>query len=391
MSSGEMGTVEKMSGENPVEERELPPIPQRVLDSLGTPEKVAAAEKLWARLIPMAPDFAVAISNPPYQEDHRAASGKSVPRDLYHRFQEGGQAIAKRTSMIYPSKRWLQFAGKDTKQFGRALLMDPHLVRVDHYDNAANVFPGIGIQDGVAVVQWSAAHHDDSYFTLNGEKVHRPVGDVPVILDAGKRALVKRVAEKGLGTIKGRSLGRSLYGIESNHLKANPGSLVPVSKRSPCKESVRVFTIGAGISPEWFWMDRNKVPRGASTIDKWKVIISSSHPVRDYSFSRVILKPGEIHGRSRVSMAHFDTEEEAENYLRYTNTALFRALFSLSPDGLTQMGVFAPDLKDYTSNNPLFMEDEALGVEHEYHGLSLDERLVKYFSLTENELAAVKG
>lgn len=391
MSSGEMGTVEKMSGNKPMADRETPPIPQHVLDSLGTPEKVAAAEELWKRLVPMAPDFALAISNPPYQEDHRAASGKSVPRDLYHRFQEGGQAIAKRTSMIYPSKRWLQFAGKDTKQFGRALLTDPHLVRVDHYENAANVFPGIGIQDGVAVVEWNADHHDDACFTLNGEKVNRPVGDVPLVLEPGKRVLVERVGEKGLGSIKGRSLGRSLYGIESNHLKGNPGTLVPVSKRSPFKESARIFTIGEGNSPEWFWMDRNKLPRGADTIDKWKVIISSSHPVRDHSFSRAILKPGEIHGRSRVSMAHFDTEVEAENYLCYTNTALFRALFSLSPDGLTQMGIFAPDLEDYTGNNPLFKEDEVLGTEHEYHGLSLDERLAKYFSLTEAELNTVKG
>lgn len=58
----------------------LPPVPQCVLDSQGTPEKVAAAVALWERLVPTAPDFALAISNPPYQEITSTTTAMATPR-----------------------------------------------------------------------------------------------------------------------------------------------------------------------------------------------------------------------------------------------------------------------------------------------------------------------
>ena len=394
MSNAAHATMEKA--------RELPPIPQRILDSLGTPEKVAAAEKLWERLVPMAPEFAVAISNPPYQEiTSTNGDGNSTVTNIFHRFQLGSMEIAEATSMIYPGARWIQRSGKGLNEFGRALVNDPRLVSVDYFSREATerLFPSIGITDGVSVVHWSRKHGGDT-FSLNGVQVKHP-GDEVLPVDAALLPLLEKIRSKGLPSLHGSITSRSLFGVESDFVEKNPGkiALVVEGKKAPArfKDPIKVLTndkAGKSGRPRLYWLERSDLPRGHGHLDKWKFVVKSAQFAHETTQIKnaVVLDNKTAHGRAKVALKMFATEEEVRNFSHAMRTPLFTTLYRGSiGGGLSHLGDYVPDLEDYTGSNPLFMEDEAMGVEHEYHGLSLEERLVKYFSLTEDELSAVKG
>lgn len=327
------------------------------------------------------------ISNPPYQKTITSESGKTVPRDIFPEFQKTGENLSKKCSMIYPSKRWLQYAGNDSKNYGKEKLRDPMLKEIKHWEDSREIFPSVRIMDGIAITHWERANRNGKTLYLNNSLLKRPApGDNrPIIIEEKLREIVEQVFSKVRESIKECALGRDHYGIESNHMAKNPDSLRLINRGEELpKGFVKIFTIGEGRSPQWHAISEGEIfPRGMDSLGKWKVIISSSHPVRDFEKSLLLLAPGECHGRSRVTLKEFGSRGEAYNFLNYLQTPLMERLFKLSPDGLSQMGIFTPDIGDYSDSNDLFKKDGDLGSSHPYCGLPLGDRLLKFFEIND--------
>ena len=58
-------------------------------------------------------------------------------------------------------------------------------------------------------------------------------------------------------------------------------------------------------------------------------------------------------GRSKVALKSFDTKEEAQNFFKYANSVFVRYAFLMSDEALSSLGMFVPDLLDYTYRNPI--------------------------------------
>lgn len=328
--------------------------------------------------------FGFVVSNPPYQIE----TGNGTVKDIFHLFQLASMEIAVSTVMIYPARRWLQESGKGSSDFGKRLIRDKRLKSVDIY-NADEVFEKIGVQDGVSITCWDSSSVNKKVL-IDGVEISRPNEGEIIVLDVKFESIVSKVLKiKNLN--KNTSYSKQkLFGIESNHYHTRPETMSNLSSEG-LNDPVKIFTIfSKGSSPMWGWIERSEL-KSQDFIDKFKVIISSSHPIRDFDLTLKLINPNEVHGRSRASIRMFESYSEAKNFIDFMKTKLTRKLFSLSPDGLTRMGAFVPDLEDYTDDNPIFMKDSDLPTDHEYYGLDLDHRLYKLFKLSEEEIAVIEG
>lgn len=100
----------------------------------------------------------------------------------------------------------------------------------------------------------------------------------------------------------------------------------------------------------------------------------------DLRFELRKFPPNECFGRTLMCLRSFPTDanEEADNFIKYFNTHFVKLLLSLEPTA-SKFATLVPDLGDYSYDNLLFMRDDELGEGHEYYGLSLNDRLYKYF------------
>ena len=56
-------------------------------------------------------------------------------------------------------------------------------------------------------------------------------------------------------------------------------------------------------------------------------------------------------GRSRVALKTFDTEHEAQNFLKYATSEIIRFAFLLTDESLTSLAMKVPDLLNYQDDN----------------------------------------
>lgn len=67
----------------------------------------------------------------------------------------------------------------------------------------------------------------------------------------------------------------------------------------------------------------------------------------------IVLEPGVIYGRSLACIYTCNTKEEADNFIKYTNTHFFEKALRLSLQGrMKTLCSTIPDIKNYTTSNP---------------------------------------
>lgn len=264
-----------------------------------------------------APLFDAVVGNPPYQDSNPSKSGKDVPNDIFQYFQDAAKTIAKETVLIYPARRWMQEAGKNTRSWGHNFIRDSKIASILYFENSSDVFDKSGVQDGISIVNWKKDHDNGGFQKINSELVEIPKEGIIALSPLAKIAQ-KSISNSGGSTLSRSIFARGTYGIESNHLKENPGSMILLDKGPTKDKTVKIITIGTGSKPEWHWISMNDL-NNQETVKNWKVVVSSSHPVRDFS-DKMILGPNEVHGRSKVSLNQFSTEQEAQNFFDYLAT-----------------------------------------------------------------------
>jgi len=320
----------------------------------------SARDKLNEELDNLRFDFVV--SNPPYQITTASDISQQMPTvtNIFHFFQNISKFIAKRTVMIYPAGRWIQHSGKNLKQFAINMLNDTKTVSIDVHGNGDHtkkkLFPTARIPDGVCIVVWDSSVNQKQ-IRINGSLVDRPGEDI-LPIDTGIALIIDKVKavmeEQGWTPLSNRVSARSLYSIESSFAGRNPDLVFPIDSHPEppkhLKEPIRLFTNdkeGTGGKPVWYWTEKSNIKTNSQLIDKYQVTTGSA--VRGKKDIKTEIVPrGSAHGRSRLSLAHFETLEEAEKFSNFVNTKLIQRLFMASIDGaLSNFGKFVPDLGEY--------------------------------------------
>lgn len=267
--------------------------------------------------------FDVIIGNPPYQLSDGGHGVSASP--IYQKFVEQAKALEPRMlSMVIPS-RWFG-GGKGLSEFRGAMLADNRLRKLVDFENAKDAFPGVDLAGGVCYFLWS---RDDRGLC----EVSNVVGGNSEISSERKLdefqtfirhsaavPIIRKILQKGDASMSEQVSSRKPFGLATNARPEQKGDLILRWEK------------GEGPYP------RDKIVVGKEIIDKWKVITSyvaydhAGNPGKDGKrkvFSKInTLPPLNICTETYLVIGVFDTENEANNLIKYMKTRFFRFLVS---------------------------------------------------------------
>jgi hypothetical protein len=96
----------------------------------------------------MSKKFDVVIGNPPYQEEAQGEGTRDTP--IYNLFMDAAYEVGTKAVLITPA-RFLFNAGLTPKAWNEKMLADKHLCVPVYVPNSDALFPGTGIEGGIAV------------------------------------------------------------------------------------------------------------------------------------------------------------------------------------------------------------------------------------------------
>lgn len=274
--------------------------------------------------------FDVIIGNPPYQLGSSGGDSKgSFAMPIYQKFVQAAKSLdASHVVMITPS-RWFA-GGRGLDSFRAEMLADRHMRGLIDFPNATDVFPGMDISGGVSYFLWSREHDGPcrvetfSDGKFSGSATRRlDAYSVFVRYNTGV-SILEKVWPNGVDA--GKSLAAKVsptqpFGLRTSFrgAAAKAGIKQPVLLRSSDGNS---------------WIARGDLPRNASWVDEWKVILGLAYGERG-SFPYWITSTPEILGpetactETYLVIDRFNTEADAKLFASYLRTRFVRFLISL--------------------------------------------------------------
>lgn len=340
--------------------------------------------------------FNAVVGNPPYQEDRAKhvslTNGQSRSKSVFQYFQLVAEKVSSEyTSLIYPGIRWIHRSGKGMEEFGLNQINDIHLMQLDFYPNATDIFQQVAIADGISIVL-KDMKKTESGFTYNYHENNECLtvqmknpGTELMPINPANGTIVQKVNDfvvsHNLKFISDRILSQKLFGVESSFVQDNPG----IARKYDPEEAIdfssdiKLFAndkAGKAGRTQWFVIPRSAIKVNQKYIDEWQVVVSSANAGGQKRDNQIeIMDNHTAFGRSRVALGSFKTQLEAQNFFNYMNTYLIKFMFLMTDEALTSLGKKVPDFIDYSSNNKLLNFDE-----------NLDNQLAKIFGLTKSEM-----
>lgn len=281
--------------------------------------------------------FDVIIGNPPYQletgggaEEKKSAT---QAKPIYHLFIEQAKKLKPRfLSMIIPA-RWYN-GGMGLNQFRNDMLNDKSLVKLVDYNNSKDCFDGVDIAGGVCYFLWDRDHPSEecSITNITGDgtnTVERSLSEFGGFFIRANDSIpiIKKVLKKSERFMNEIVSAIDTFGIPSKE------------KGHKTKEKGDVellHTVGYNDQGNSY-ISLSKVKKNRDLIDKYKVKISIMVPqggevgikpengYRSISTPQIV-PPGMVDTFSYLNIGFYDSEEEAENMIRFISTKFARYL-----------------------------------------------------------------
>ena len=328
--------------------------------------------------------FDAIVGNPPYQIMATGDANGSDP--IYHLFIDAACKLGEKVSFIHPA-RFLFNAGKTPKDWNEKMLNDEHYKVVQYWANSGDVFPTVDIKGGVAVTYWDK--------NKNFEKIGTFVAYDEL------RTILKKVLESNFKTFADLVYTRTLYRFTDVLYKENPwaesrpskGHLYDMSsnaldmfpelffdeKPNDGKEYARIYGL-ANKKRSYKWIKKSyvKIP---DNFDFYKVLVpaaNGSGAIGEVLSTPVIGQPVIGHTETFLSVGKFNTQEEAENCMKYIKTKFARAMLGtlkITQHNIQETWLNVP-LQDFTANSDIDWSNSVSEIDkqlYKKYGLSADE------------------
>lgn len=326
--------------------------------------------------------FDFVIGNPPYQESKEYT--KDLP--LYHYFMDASYSIARNVLLITPA-RFLFNAGQTPKEWNKKMLSDPHLKVLMYEQDSSKMFPNTDIKGGVVITY---RNYKDNFgaidvFTHTPElntilhKVNSiPNEEIAKIIYMSSCYRIKDTLFEDFPIYKDYfSSGKFLH---SNIFDKLP-ELFTDDIPSSVDEYFQVYGLQKGIGRTIHFMKRKYVDY-PNNLSKWKVFVPKSNgsgALGEVLSTPLIGKPLIGHTQTFMSIGCFDTEQEAQNLLKYIKSKFARTMLGVlkvTQDNPPKTWKYVP-LQDFTSSSDIDWTKSVHEIDlqlYDKYGLTAEER-----------------
>lgn len=326
--------------------------------------------------------FDFVIGNPPYQESKEYT--KDLP--LYHYFMDASYSIARNVLLITPA-RFLFNAGQTPKEWNKKMLSDPHLKVLMYEQDSSKVFPNTDIKGGVVITY---RNYKDNFgaidvFTHTPElntilhKVNSiPNEEIAKIIYMSSCYRIKDTLFEDFPIYKDYfSSGKFLH---SNIFDKLP-ELFTDDIPSSVDEYFQVYGLQKGIGRTIHFMKRKYVDY-PNNLSKWKVFVPKSNgsgALGEVLSTPLIGKPLIGHTQTFMSIGCFDTEQEAQNLLKYIKSKFARTMLGVlkvTQHNPPKTWKYVP-LQDFTSSSDIDWTKSVHEIDlqlYDKYGLTAEER-----------------
>ena len=345
-------------------------------------------------------EFKAVVGNPPYQltvAKKETENGQKRVSNIFQYFQILADLLGQHISLIYPAMRWIHQSGKGVENFGLNQINDKHLKKLIVYPVASDIFDGVGIPDGISIVEKDMQKERErfEYHYITNNKDLKILQELPgknlMVINPNDtnitRSIQKIVKEKKFKFLSESVLSQKLFAIESDFVQKNPNKVRKYEEGISFDKSTEIKLLandkaGAAGRVYWYVTKRDLITTNTQYIDKWKVVVSSAHPGgQDKRNNQLqVLDNYSVFGRARVALKTFDTETEAKNFYKYMDSDFIRYTLLLTDEALTSFAKLVPDIENYIDNNGIIRFDE-----------DIDSQLYRLFKISSEEQSYIKS
>jgi len=327
--------------------------------------------------------FDVIIGNPPYQLSDGSGGSTDAAMPIYNKFLVQSIKVNPRyISMIVPSK-WM-VGGRGLQIFREEMLKDKRISYIYDYEQSSECFQGLHIDGGVCYFKWDKNHNGPVTYVYKPKGLDefttiRELGNKYsniVIRDYRRESIIRKVT-KGtsfnsiVSPRKPFNVNTDLFNCPERYpeLKLSDSSYI---------DSVQIWGVKGlkgGAKRVCGYVCRRAITKNTEWIDKYKLFISKAYSTDALIPPKFIeADPNEICTETFLVIGPFNTIEERQNCLKYSETDFFRVLLYFGR-GTMQVSQevfrFVP-LQDFS---------------HPW----TDEMLYKKYGLTEEEIAFIES
>ncbi len=334
--------------------------------------------------------FDAIVGNPPYQIMATGDANGSDP--IYHLFIDAACKLGEKVSFVHPA-RFLFNAGKTPKDWNDKMLNDEHYKVVQYWANSGDVFPTVDIKGGVAVTYWDKKKTFEKIGTFIAYDELRTVlkkvlgNDFRTFADLVYTRTLYRFTDvlyKENPWAESRPSKGHLYDMSSNALDMFP-ELFSDEKPDDGKEYARIYGL-ANKKRAYKWIKKSyvKIP---DNFDFYKVLVpaaNGSGAIGEVLSTPVIGQPVIGHTETFLSIGKFNTQDEAENCMKYIKTKFARVMLGtlkITQHNIQETWLNVP-LQDFTANSDI---DWSKSISE------IDKQLYKKYGLSAEEISFIEN
>jgi len=324
------------------------------------------------------------VGNPPYQVMDGGGTGSSaVP--VYHCFVDIAKAIkAQYVSLIMPS-RWMS-GGKGLDSFRAEMIADHSLMSIHDFLDGKLVFSNVLIEGGICYILWQKGYNGPCNF-VSHISMNESVGAIRY-LDENDSDVIIRDAQV-ISIIKKTSSADSFASIVSSRNPFSLGNDVKISEKESDLILFGRFENERGIR---FLPSDFKPSKGINFLGKWKVFMSKAdgaagvlgNPVPAKIIGKAELGlPNMLCSETFLAIGPFESEDEAKNVIKYTQTKFLRILVGARKLKNMTSGTykFVP-LQDFSANSDINWSQSITDI---------DQQLYAKYNLTKKEITFIES
>ena len=237
-------------------------------------------------------------------------------------------------SMIIPSK-WM-VGGRGLRSFRKKMLEDHRIKHLIDYENSTDCFTGLHIDGGVCYFLWDREYSGKVHYTYNSTGgnsftserfLENSYSDI-VIRDNRRESIIHKASSTSsfssiVSPRKPFNINTDLFNCPKRYPELN-------LKQTAYPNSIEIWGVcglKGGAKRVTGYVERMAVRKNVGWINKYKLFISKAYSTDAVIPPKLIeAGPNTICTETFLVIGPFDTIEEQQNCLSYTNTNFFRIL-----------------------------------------------------------------